>query len=121
MRVSRRGHLYIATRITGSTHHFLGLDFSIGIEQYAEDLSGNPSPATALFELIFGQVAQVFLEENVSESALSGIQFDGRDAPCDSTYLLLTREILASRKPVMERPPTGSLSPANRLAEHRQR
>ena len=70
MRVSRRGDLYISTRIAGATHHFLGLDFSIGIEQYAEDLSGNPSPATELFELIFGQVAP---PTSLSDPLCSGI------------------------------------------------
>lgn len=121
MRVSKRGDLYIATRIAGATHHFLGLDFSRGIDQYAKDLSGDPSPSQELFEVILDQVGRVFEEQGLSESELSGIQFDGRDTPSESAYTLLAREIIAARRPAMERPPKESRSVTTRLAEHRQR
>ena len=97
MSVVQKGDLYIATRVTGPTHNFLGLDFARDLEEYTRDLADSPAETTELIDSIRRQVGQVLCEAQLDASDLCGIQFDSGDTPSDSVYVELTREILEAR------------------------
>ena len=86
MRVSRSGDLFIATRITGPSHNFLGLDFRSEFENYSKDFAeSDPSPKMA--DSVRRQVLSAIDEANMAAHELIGIQFDSTDTPSDLSLI----------------------------------
>lgn len=97
MRLLRSGNVFIATRTTGPTQNFLGLDFTERSSKYTKDLADCSDPAIQI-DSVQSQVAAALGELEVDTTSLSGIQYVGTDSPSDTVYYELAKAIIEHRQ-----------------------
>ena len=99
MHVLKHGRLLVATRISGPSHNFLGLDFDNDRTPYEQDLA-DPSKAGAVSATsVLDQVAEaVDAHQQNHDVRLHpiGIVYLSTDTPTTTAYRELAAEILAA-------------------------